>query len=246
MLIHAFLTFIGDNDGFFYGDFGDPLLIPRYKIRLTKPADVYEDENPNIDSDQRDERESLLEGLKENTIENDERARARRKPRRKKKKTLLKRSYVSKPAQVKPLSFNCHKLELFKCPHKGCDKEFVRESAFLKHSKITCGKMERVCPRKKCDRIFFSRKAFVHHLKYICQSKTVHECTTPGCKKAYTQKAALTRHLEYECQVDPHFKCYYCDYVTYYPVSVRRHCANRHKRERARCIDTNTDEEVPC
>lgn len=66
-----------------------------------------------------------------------------------------------------------------------------------------------------------TKKRFYPKQKYKCPNK--------GCSHSFKFRANLNRHLNCECGIMPHFKCGYCDYVTHYEVSVKKHSKRRHK-----------------
>ncbi|XP_058796142.1 zinc finger protein 143-like [Phymastichus coffea] len=165
-----------------------------------------------------------------------------------KQKNENEKSHSNKKCAVSAQQkYDCQKKRgLFVCSNDGCNRTFSSQKRLHNHMKKSCMQIGHKCPNEGCNRICYGIQAYTHHLRYVCVTEKPFKCMTLGCDKAYTQKAYLKRHLEFECKIKPRFKCYYCKYIAQYPVSVRRHCSNRHKEKTPRCIDTDADKEVTC
>lgn len=94
------------------------------------------------------------------------------------------------------------------------------------------------CPTPNCNKSFKYKGGVRHHLRFGCQTNVKSfKCPNEGCGRLFKYRESLNDHLRYVCQVEAHFKCAYCDYITWYPNNVLKHCRRMHPSSNAEYVD---------
>ncbi|KAH0553729.1 cell wall transcription factor ACE2-like [Cotesia glomerata] len=129
---------------------------------------------------------------------------------------------------------------LLACMNPNCDKMFKNIGARQVHMK-SCNKP----PRFKCGHCDFhsttKKNVRLHSVAKHRKQKTeiieLHDpnlrrssfpCPNAVCNKTFDTQERVTFHIKYRCCKSPRFKCFYCDFKSYYKYEVKLHNNSKH------------------
>lgn len=94
------------------------------------------------------------------------------------------------------------------CDHYSTTKKNIRAHSTSKHRKLKLNIVE-----------LFNNKYF---------NKSSFPCPNENCSKSFETQERVVFHMKYRCCKLPRFKCFYCEFKSYYKYEVKLHNNSKH------------------
>ncbi|KAI1187436.1 transcription factor IIIA [Nemania serpens] len=140
----------------------------------------------------------------------------------------------------------------FRCPHPGCDKDYIEEKHLKQHIKGShTAERDHVCTYEGCGKQFMTATRLRRH-QLVHEGQERFRCRDfPPCNQSFRKHQTLQRHIRTEHQHKPAFQCSYkvddsspiCGQGFDTAGGLRRHQERDHGENRFWCDECATQED---